>query len=414
MLRASRTILIVALVASLLSFLKFNHCRDSGWGSPDVYVHMCYSDLTALYGAREINVDHWPYTSVDNSVEYPVITGVVMWATGHLVGNPDGYRQYFDINIALLILLFLFSAFLIWRIRPEYALFFPLAPAVIGSLFINWDLWAVAASLVSIYLFKERKFDYSAIALGVAIATKFFPIVALFAITLHFVFEKKRLSGVRYLVVTFLTWVIINAPVAFTTFAGWWRFYKMNIERANDLGSLWYGLSLLDLPQVNINYLTILLFLLALLGIGLFYFAISEARTPFENLATTIFISVAAFVTISKVYSPQYVLWLTPLAVIALSTRDESKGDERRAFWIWQGGEAIYHIAIWQYLASYSGAKFGLPENFYALSIFLRVATLAWFVLVLMRSALAARSQAPRDSQGRLLGFLADSTGGYA
>lgn len=409
MLRASRPIVIAVLIASLLSFFKFNHCRDSGWGSPDVYVHMCYSDISALYGAREINVDHWPYSSPDNSVEYPVLTGVVMWATGHLVGSPDGYRQYFDINIALLILLFLFSALLVWRIRPEFALLFPLAPAVIGSLYINWDLWAVAASLLSLYLFKERRLDYSAIALGVAIATKFFPIVLLFGIALHFIATKKKVAGIRYLLITSLTWVIINAPVALTTFDGWWRFYQMNIERSNDLGSFWYALSLLQLPQTNLNNLSIFLFVIALMGIGVFYFAVAPSRTPFENLATVAFISVAAFVTMSKVYSPQYVLWLTPLAVIAMTSKDE-----RRAFWIWQGGEAIYHIAIWQYLASYSGAKFGLPENFYALSIFLRIATLAWFVATLIRTALAARSQAPHDAQGRLLGFLSDSTGGYA
>ena len=63
-----------------------------------------------------------------------------------------------------------------------------------------------------------------------------------------------------------------------------------------------------------------------------------------------------------------------------------SKSDLSR-FWIWQGGEALYHLAIWQYLASYSGAKFGLPENIYALTILIRVATLAWFVTSLVKRA---------------------------
>ena len=82
---------------------------------------MCYSDLSALYGAREINVDRWPYESADNSVEYPVITGLVMWATGQVISDENGYRAYFDLNVALLALLFIFSAWLLWRIKPEFA-----------------------------------------------------------------------------------------------------------------------------------------------------------------------------------------------------------------------------------------------------------------------------------------------------
>jgi hypothetical protein len=96
--KSLRIALIVTLVATLLSFGKFNHCRSAGWGSPDVYIHMCYSDISALYGAREINTDKWPYASQDNSVEYPVLTGMVMWATGLLIDDPNGYRPYFDLN----------------------------------------------------------------------------------------------------------------------------------------------------------------------------------------------------------------------------------------------------------------------------------------------------------------------------
>jgi hypothetical protein len=75
------------------------------------------------------------------------------------------------------------------------------------------------------------------------------------------------------------------------------------------------------------------------------------------------------------------------LAVIALTRKED-----RVAFWIWQGGEALYHLAIWQYLASYTGAKFGMPENIYALIVLIRIATLAWFSTTLIRTALNASS----------------------
>ena len=403
--------LIVTLVASVLSFGKFNHCRSSGWGSPDVYIHMCYSDISALYGAREINTDQWPYASSDNSVEYPVLTGVVMWATGLLIDDPNGYRPYFDLNILLIALLLFASVFILWRLKPEYVALFPIAPAVFGSLFINWDIYAVLFALLSLYFYKVQKLDLSALFMGVAISTKFYPGVILFGIALIFWNQKEITKLIRYLLVTFLSWVVINLPVALTNFDGWWRFFKLNIDRDSDLGSIWYAAALLKWPQPNVNNVTIILFLIALMAIGVFYFAVAQSRSDFANLATVAFLTVAAFVTISKVYSPQYILWLTPLAVLAM-TKKTTKDDERKAFWIWQGTEALYHFGIWQYLASYTGAKFGITETFYASIILIRIAGLAWFSSTLIRTALVERSTATRNSQGNPLEFLPDSTHG--
>jgi uncharacterized membrane protein len=343
---------------------------------------MCYSDLSALYGAREINKDVWPYSSPENSVEYPVITGIVMWATGLLIGDENGYRQYFDLNALLIAFLMIAAAVIVRRMRPEYASYFPLAPAVIGSLYINWDLWAVVPALISLLLFSRQRRNLSALFLGIAIATKFFPIVILIGVSLVMWRSERRIKLLQFFAITFGTWALINIPVALSNYDGWWRFFKLNIERKNDLGSLWYALSLLKLPTLDLNYFSILLFLLTLFALTYFYRLIPASREQNANLMTISFLAVAAFVTISKVYSPQYILWLTPLAVIAMT-----RSEERRAFWIWQGGEALYHLAIWQYLASYTGAKFGMPTNIYALVILIRIATLAHFSAALIRTA---------------------------
>jgi uncharacterized membrane protein len=354
---------------------------------------MCYSDLSALYGARGISNDQWPYTSAENSVEYPVVTGVVMWLTGKLIKDPNGYRQYFDINALFLALLMIVASLLVWRLRPEFAALFPLAPAVIGSLYINWDLWAVVPALLSLYLFAIHKRTLSAIALGIAIATKFFPVVLLIGFLLSLWQRKKWLQLWSYLGITSLSWAAINIPVALQNFDGWWRFFKLNIERGNDLGSLWYALTLLNQPTINISWLTGLLYIFAVISIVMFYRYVADPQRENENLWTVSFLLVAAFVTMSRVYSPQYIIWLTPLAVIAITRKEE-----RSAFWIWQGGEALYHLAIWQYLATFTGARFGMPASIYALAIILRISTLAWFSATLIRTALSARSTASTSS----------------
>jgi uncharacterized membrane protein len=295
----------------------------------------------------------------------------------------------------------------LWRLKPEFTPLFPIAPAVFGSLFINWDIYAVLFALLSLYFFYNKKLDLSALFMGIAISTKFYPGVMLFGIALIFWNQKNFTKLIRYLLATIASWLAINLPVAMSNYEGWFRFFKLNIERNSDLGSIWYALTLLKLPSGNINNLTIVIFLFTLTAIALFYSMVAQSRDNFTNLATVAFLTVAAFVTISKVYSPQYILWLTPLAVLAMTSTKE-----RSAFWIWQGTEALYHFAIWQYLASYTGAKFGITETFYAITILIRIAGLAWFSRTLIHTALTARSTTTRHAQANPLEFLPDSTHG--
>jgi uncharacterized membrane protein len=62
------------------------------------------------------------------------------------------------------------------------------------SLFINWDLWVVVSMILAIYHFDKKKFEISGIWLGVAIATKFFPVVLLLPIAIIFIVTEKYLS----------------------------------------------------------------------------------------------------------------------------------------------------------------------------------------------------------------------------
>ena len=98
----ARALVALAILASLLSVAKFSHCANTGWATPDQYVHACYSDLPALFEARGLSTNDWPFASDDNSVEYPVLTAMVMYATSFAANSPV---SYFNINIFFLILL---------------------------------------------------------------------------------------------------------------------------------------------------------------------------------------------------------------------------------------------------------------------------------------------------------------------
>ena len=384
-----RILIALAICASLLSFAKFSHCENTGWATPGQYIHACYSDLPALYGSRGLDKNAWPFTSDDNSVEYPVITAMVMYATSFVANSP---ASYFNVNIFFLVLLFIAIVLLVRKIRPEFAYLVPVAPAMIASLFINWDLWAIATMMLAIYWFDRKQYLHSSLVMGLSISTKFLPVFLLIPIAFILWRDAKVKELVKYVAVLAATWLAINLPFALTTPTGWWRFYKLNLERGADWGSFWLALQQLGFSLTNLNYLSILLLLIALTTVALLLFELKY--TP--SLASVAFIVLASVMLASKVYSPQYVLWLTPLAAIALTNKKDL-----HAFWLWQATEVIYHVAIWQHIASVTGAKLGLAAAPYAVLTLVRIGGTIYLMVVLARRALQAR-----NTHSRLLDLL--------
>jgi uncharacterized membrane protein len=384
-----RTLVVLALFASLVSFAKFSPCENTGWVTPDQYIHACYSDLSALYVSRGLDTNTWPYASDDNSVEYPVITAMVMYGTSFVAKSP---ASYFNVNIFFLVLLFLATVIVVRKIRPEFAYLSAIAPAMIASLFINWDLWGIATMMLAIYWFDRKQYLHSALILALSISTKFLPIFLLIPIAFILWRDTKLKELAKYVSVVAVTWLAINAPFALTTPTGWWRFFKLNLERGADWGSVWLALQQLGLNLTNLNYLSILLLLIGLTSIAIFLFELKHTPT----LASVAFIVMAAVMVASKVYSPQFVLWLTPLAVIALINKEDL-----HAFWLWQATEVIYHVAIWQHIASITDAKFGLGPTPYSILTLVRIAGTIYLMVVLARRALQAR-----NTHSRLLDLL--------
>ena len=383
----SRSFVVILLSAGLISFLKFNHCRVNDWASPDNYTHACYTDIPALFSERGLNTNTFPYLSSTNSIEYPPVIGLGNWLISFITPSENSFRTFFDINALIILVLFFISAIIVRKIAPTYQYLFPLAPAVIASLFINWDMWAVVSTLLAIYYFDKKKYEASGIWLGISIATKFFPIVLLLPIAIIFYRSSQIQLFYRYLFTTAIFWGAINIPIALTHFDGWWRFFKLNLERGADFGSIWYALSLLD---IKIPYLDLIYPLLSIvLFIGLAIYLLKLPSTP--NLAAIALFALVIFTTAGKVYSPQYILWLTPLAVIALQN-----SKQLITFWFWQATEITYHLAIWQYLALFSDAQFGLPAGGYALATIIRVIGMCTFAYILMRD-LATSSTEKRD-----------------
>ena len=284
--------LVLTFIAAAVSYFKFSHCIGINWATPDQYVHACYSDIPALFGERALSTGAWSYSGGSNSVEYPVITGTIMWLLAKLTFG-TGAIGYFQINIALIASLFIGLGVLIHRMKPEFSHLYAVAPAAVASLYINWDMWAIISMVAAIYWFDKKKFDYSAIALGISVATKFMPVFLLLPILYLFWQRRSYKQLARYISIFTSVVVLINLPVALTTPTGWWRFYELNLNRSSDWGSIWYSLSALGINLANINYLSILLLLIGFAALAIYLLELNQ--TP--SLAEISFIVLAVVKT---------------------------------------------------------------------------------------------------------------------
>ena len=106
-------------------------------------------------------------------------------------------------------------------------------------------------------------------------------------------------------------------------------------------------------------------------------------RTP--RLAQLAFLVVAGFLLVNKVYSPQYVLWLLPLAVLARP--------RWRDLLIWQAGELFYLVAVWTYLGGWLEEAVGGQAPVYDLAIWVRVAAQLYLCAVVVRDVAAPRAR---------------------
>lgn len=364
----TRAIIAIALFISAIAFMKQGYCAEQNWQQPATDIHMCYTDIAPLYSLRHLDKKAWPYSEGDKSLEYPVITGVVTY----LLALPTNTaNSFYFLNAFFLVALFLAIAYLINKFKPEFSYLYPLAPAGVLAFFINWDFWGIISMVGAIIWFDRKRYELSAIALALSISTKFMPVFLAIPVALLLWRAKKLTELLRYALVAIGTFLAINLPVFLTTPKAWLHFYLFNINRKADWGSIWYALRVFKVRFADLNVVMTIFLLLAVLIASL---VIIGARAPI-GLADVSFIVMALVFTASKVYSPQYVLWLIPLAVLALKDKRDL-----HAFWIWQGGEVLYYVAIWQHLALLEHAKFGLALEPYALAIFIRVIATIYLV----------------------------------
>ncbi|GAA3189011.1 MULTISPECIES: glycosyltransferase family 87 protein [Streptomyces] len=415
-----RVIVLVALGMFALGMVQKLPCYNGGWffGATTQYVHACYSDIPHLFSGRGFADGLIPYfdrlPGDMEYLEYPVLTGLFMEVASWLTPNGGEIVQreqiYWLVNAGMLMVCATVLVVCVARThrnRPWDGLFVALAPALALTATINWDLLAVALTAAGMLLWSRSHPLRAGVLIGLATAAKLYPVLLLGPLLVLFWRAGAWRAYGRCLTGAVASWLVVNLPVMFThdpsgfhLREGWAKFYTFSQERPIDFGSVWLLISQrTGNPLENANLYATLLMLLGCGGLALLTLY-APRRPRFAQLA---FLVVALFVLTNKVYSPQYVLWLIPLAALARP--------RWRDFLIWQGCEVLYFLGIWMYLAyTGSGDKHqGLPPEGYQLAILVHLLGTLYLCAVVIRDVLLPeRDVVRRDGEDDPSGGVLD------
>ena len=397
MIAGSTTALVIAsLAGSALGFLNKAACRSGDWNFylKQFQAH-CYTDIYPLYFHEGLSAGKVPYTG--HPVEYPVLIGAAMQAVAWIVrpiADPAVRgREFFDVTVVLLALFSLAgtlaTAYLAGRSRRWTALGVALAPALILASFINWDLMAMGLVALGMAAWAARRPVLAGVLLGLAVATKFYPVLFLGPLLLLCLRAGRMRAFWATAASAAVAWLAVNLPVAFAAPAGWGEFYALSKGRPADWGSVWYFFETEHWPFVgSLTGSPLNLFSAAVFAAGCVLIAaliLTAPRRP--RVPQVFFLVLAVFLLSNKVWSPQYVVWLVPLVVLA-----------RPRLWayvVWQVAEVTYFFAIWAYLITIavgagpaSAGEGGITPEVYFAALLSRFIAVVILVVLVVRDVL--------------------------
>ena len=426
-----RVMFVIALVFMALGWSTKAPCLQTvGSGTPDqrvanwdnqrAYFELCYSDTVPLYGAELLSQGKFPYksswleldsqgkprpqydgTTAVRYMEYPVLTGIYQYVAMSLAKTYTAVAKATKLpvlnGVAEVVMFFNFAAFglalawlaTVWATallagrRVWDAALVAASPILIFQIFTNFDALATSLAIGGLLAWSRRRPTLAGVLIGLGVAAKLYPALFLLPLLILGVRTGRLAEAVRTAAVAALSWVLINLPVLVLYPRGWSEFFRLNSRRPQDMDSLYNviksftgwpgfdpGLGFWQPPLV-LNAVVAVLFGLCCAAIG--YIACVAPQRP--RVAQLVFLIVAAFLLVNKVWSPQFSLWLVPLAVLALP--------HRRVLLAWMTIDALVWVPRMFYL--YGEQNKGLPEQWFTATVLLRDLAVVGLVILVIR-----------------------------
>jgi uncharacterized membrane protein len=349
-------------------------------------------------------------------------------------------RRFYDVTWVLLtacaLLVVVSTARLSGR-RPWDAAMFALAPGLLLHATTNWDLVAVALAGTGLLAWARRRPVAAGVLLGLATATKLYPV--LFLVPLALLCWRARRTGAfaKVAAATVLAAVAVTAPVyltapSYTEVNGQqvkvlgsplsrlgdeglaalaphtrlgaqegtnavYRFFELNTTRGADWDSLYLQLQHLRTDDGWLSgvrnavadavtdhgptptRLNTIVAVLELLLVGALALLVARApRRP--RLPQLLFLMTTGFLPANKVDSPQYVLWLLPLAILARP--------RWRPFLAWQAAEVLVLLSRFYFFVANDKPGQGIDIGWFFAAVLLRDLLLVGYAALVVRDVL--------------------------
>jgi uncharacterized membrane protein len=359
-----RVLLLLTSFTLLLAYGEKAPCADGNWTADKQYTHACYSDVIPLWDAERLDAGAVPYR--DNAVEYPVLTGGFMWATA---GLTRGLHAIFDkqsggVLFAMITCVVLAACGLIVVAgtggaagrRPYDAAIFALSPLLVFHAYSNWDLLAMALAAGALWAWARSKPVGAGVLVGLGTAAKLYPIFLLLPVAVLAVRTARYRAALWCAIAAVTTWVAVNLPFAAGYYSGWREFYSFSAGRDAEASTFWFIGHYLATTGIGNGYpagwappgaavaAALILALAGVAALGL----LAPVRPRMGQLA---FLAVFAFLVTTKVWSPQYSLWLVPLLALARP--------RWRITLLWQFSEIVVWVVTLLWLLGFTDGSHG-------------------------------------------------------
>jgi uncharacterized membrane protein len=361
--RIALVVLVLLCGATLvLGFLNKDRCTGptyDQWGrsQPDFTMRserdVCYSDIQYLWIGRDIDRHVFPYVNggitnggqlTGGSVEYPVLTGILIWL-GALFAHND--HQFLLYSAILLTPFALATAWMLGKLARWRALLWCVGPPLVLYAFHNWDLAVAACAVAAVYVLHRgwgaaganrpllNRAVVASVLLGIGFAFKLYPAVFVLPLMLYVgtggphgrelpAGRKFDLAAaVKVGLAAVVTVVVVNLPFALLGFKGWKASFTFQELRQVDIttNSIWFwGFRPESDPQ-NLEFQHLVSIFSPLLIIVSFLLACVLGWRRYRREGSYPWVAVSAamlcgFLLFHKVHSPQYTLWLVPMFVL--------------------------------------------------------------------------------------------------
>lgn len=277
-----------------------------------------------------------PIPYVDYKFEYPPIVGFTWYLTtcsGIMIVLPNNYSiaDYSQYVVSIVRVHYVLQSVFIGvgmaaltyyavRIARELGvssrriLLFAVLPSTLMYSVYNWDILTAAALVAGVYYLMKGSYFKSGIAIGVSISIKLLPIVAAFILAYDLAQKGSTKDFTKFSAGLLALGALPYVVIAIASPSGLSYFIEHHMS--------WYCENCIYLPFINDLWSPLhrVLYMVCLITCSLAICSVNIDSKAKVLLAS--YLAVCTSVIFNYVFSPQMMLLMTPLAVIALDKRD--------------------------------------------------------------------------------------------